>query len=49
MDFDLEPQNWKSERAKPKEPIFGPGLPGALAWVISFAVAVAIRYYFVGY
>jgi hypothetical protein len=45
-DFDLEPQNWKSERAKPREPIFGPGLPGAIAWVVGFAIVFSITYYF---
>jgi len=47
-DFDLEPQNWTSEREKPHEPVFGPGLPGALAWLIGFAITVSITYYFRG-
>lgn len=39
MDFDLEPYNWKSDREKPKEPIFGPGWPIAVGIVLSIAAA----------
>jgi len=49
MNLDLEPHNWDSDREKPKEPIFGPGLPGALAWVIGLVAAIAIRQLFLGY
>jgi hypothetical protein len=44
-DLDLEPHNWKSEREKPREPIFGPGLPGALAWVVGFSIVFTISYW----
>lgn len=27
MDIELDPQDWRSEREKPHEPFFGPGLP----------------------
>jgi hypothetical protein len=45
-DFDLEPYNWKSERAKPREPVFGPGLPGTLAWLVGFVIVFSVTYYF---
>ena len=39
---ELNPREWRSEREKPREPIFGPGLPGALAyafgWIVTFSV-----------
>lgn len=50
MDLDLPPKDWVSDREKkPHEPIFGPGFPGALAWLITFVVVVSARYYFLGY
>jgi len=45
-DLDLPPHEWKSERKKPREPIFGPGLPGALAWIVGFTIMFSISYYF---
>lgn len=45
MDIDLPPKDYRSERKKPREPIFGPGLPGALAYVISLLITLfAIHY-----
>lgn len=41
-DFDLEPHNWNSEREKPKEPIFGPGWPIAVAVIAGIAIAAAL-------
>jgi hypothetical protein len=38
MDIDLPPSEYRSERKKPREPIFGPGLPDALAYLFGFAV-----------
>jgi hypothetical protein len=45
MDIDLPPKDYVSEREKPREPIFGPGLPGALAYVISLLVTLFGIYY----
>lgn len=45
MYIDLDPKNYSSERKKPHEPIFGPGLPDALAYVISFAITVTALYW----
>lgn len=43
---DLEPHNWKSDREKPREPFFGPGLPDFLAYVIPFTLtAIAVHYF----
>ncbi len=41
-DIDLEPYNWKSEREKPREPIFGPGWPIAVGVVLSITVAAVL-------
>jgi hypothetical protein len=46
MDIDLPPKDWVSERKKPREPIFGPGLPDALAYLVGMFTVVAILYYF---
>jgi hypothetical protein len=43
--IDLMPKDWESDREKPAEPIFGPGLPGALAWFISFVIVFTITYH----
>jgi hypothetical protein len=45
-DFDLQPKEWTTERPKPNEPIFGPQWPGALAWIVGFALVFSITYYF---
>ena len=42
MDVDLEPHNWKSDREKPREPIFGPGWPIALGVVLSIVAATLV-------
>jgi hypothetical protein len=41
--IDLDPQDWKSEREKPKEPFFGDGL---IPWLVYLA-GFAITYYVV--
>lgn len=46
MDIDLEPKDYSSDRKKPREPFFGPGLPSALAWLVSFVIVASITYYF---
>lgn len=38
-DIDLPPHQWKSERRKPHEPLFGPGLPIGVAVVVGIFVA----------
>jgi hypothetical protein len=45
MDFDLLPKEWKSDRPKPREPIFGSGAPGALAYVIGWLATFAAIYW----
>lgn len=45
-DVELLPREWDSGRKKPKEPIFGPGMPGALAYGISWIVTFSLIYYF---
>ena len=47
MDIDLPPKDWVSERKKPREPIFGPGLPDALAYGITWAVVFFGVYYII--
>jgi hypothetical protein len=49
MDIDLPPKDWVSDREKPREPIFGPGFPGALAWLVGLVAAISARYFFLGY
>jgi len=46
MNIDLPPSEYSSERKKPREPIFGPGLPNALAYLIGMFGVMAILYYF---
>ena len=41
-DLDLAPYEWRSDRPKPREPFFGPGAPGALAYVIAFAITLTL-------
>jgi hypothetical protein len=43
--IDLQPHKWDSDRPKPREPIFGPGLPGVLAWAFGFFVMFAATYW----
>ncbi len=46
MDIDLDPKEYSSERKKPREPIFGPGLPDALAYLFGFFAMMALLYLF---
>ncbi len=39
-DLDLPPHQWRSERPKPKEPIFNEGWPIAVAVFVTLFVAV---------
>lgn len=39
QEIDLPPSEWKSERPKPPEPIFGPGWPVGVAVVVGIFVA----------
>jgi hypothetical protein len=43
--IDLPPQEWKSEREKPREPFFGPGLPNAMLYCVGFIAAVIAFHY----
>jgi hypothetical protein len=45
MDIDLPPSEYRSDRKKPREPFFGPGLPDAIGYVIGFAVVVTVLYF----
>lgn len=45
MDIDLPPKDYVSERKKSREPVFGPGLPGAAAYVISLLITLFGIYY----
>lgn len=45
MDLDLNPNEWKSERDRPKEPFFGKGLPGAIAFAIGVIIAGLVKHY----
>jgi len=45
MDIDLPPKEWTSERKKPREPIFGPGAPGAIAYAAGWLLTVALVYF----
>jgi hypothetical protein len=41
---DLMPNEWRSEREKPREPIFGSGLPGAIAYLVGFVIVFSALY-----
>lgn len=43
--MDLEPHEWQPHRFRPDEPFWGPGLPGAFAYVVGFAVMATITYW----
>jgi hypothetical protein len=42
---DLPPHQWKSEREKPHEPMFGAGWPVALGMVVFIIVATILIHY----
>jgi hypothetical protein len=44
--IDLDPSQWKSDRPKPNEPIFGDGAPGALAYLVGLFATVGLIYLF---
>lgn len=46
MEIDLDPKDYSSDRKKPREPIFGPGLPDALGYLAGMFAVMAILYYF---
>jgi hypothetical protein len=41
-EIDLLPREWKSDRAKPREPIFGPGVGPFLAEMVVLAVTFGL-------
>ena len=45
MNLDLDPHEWKSERDKPKEPFFGPGLPAFILLCIQIVAVAYIKRY----
>jgi hypothetical protein len=46
MEIDLPPKDWIPDRAKTREPVFGPGLPAALAYGIGWLFTFSALYYF---
>jgi hypothetical protein len=44
---DLAPSEWKSEREKPREPLFGPGLGWFIEVVILGTIATLIVHYWI--
>jgi hypothetical protein len=46
--IDLPPHQWRSQDDRPKqrEPIFGPGLPGAIAYMVGFIATSSAVYFF---
>jgi hypothetical protein len=45
MDIDLPPKEWKSDRPKPREPIFSSGAPGGVAYLIGWLLTFALIYW----
>lgn len=46
IEIDLPPEDYASERKKPREPFFGPGLPEAVGYLFGMFAMIAILYYF---
>jgi hypothetical protein len=44
-EIDLAPSEWKSERKRPREPIFGSGAPNALAYGIGWVITFSLIYW----
>lgn len=44
--IELLPHEWTSDRAKPHEPVFGPGLPQAMAYAIGWLITFSGLYFF---
>lgn len=44
-DIDLEPTEWRAPQGHPGEPVFGPGLPAAIAWLFTFGLTVAVTHW----
>jgi hypothetical protein len=45
MEIDLPPHQWKSDRPKKREPIFGSGAPEGLAFIVSWIITFALIYW----
>jgi hypothetical protein len=45
-DVELLPKEWRSDREKPREPIFGSGAVDALAYGIGWIFTFSAIYYF---
>jgi hypothetical protein len=43
--IDLNPKEWKTE-PRPGEPIFGPGLPQAVAYILGLVIVFSVLYWF---
>lgn len=46
QEIDLPPRDWTSDRPKPKEPFFGPGLPYGVSVVVGIVVAAMLANHF---
>jgi len=49
MDLDLDPHEWRSERAKPREPLLGKGAGEFLAWLTGFGLMATLLAIIRGY
>ncbi|MBN9601809.1 MAG: hypothetical protein J0G33_02640 [Afipia felis] len=45
---DLAPRDWKSDREKPREPIFGSGAVEGISYLIGMAIVLAIIHWGIG-
>lgn len=43
--IDLEPHKWRSDRPKPREPIFGAGAANLIAIGITVAILLGLSYF----
>ena len=45
-EIELYPDEWRSERGKPIEPVFGKGLPFLFRFLVAVVILTAIKTYF---
>lgn len=46
-DLELMPHEWRSERPKPKEPFFGPGLLWFFGFCVMILIVATIKHYII--
>jgi hypothetical protein len=44
MEIDLPPKDWKSDRVKPREPFWGPGVWNGLAYLLGMVLMSWVMY-----